>query len=52
MRQARREFLKGIAGITSGILLLLVGVADKVFRFFFGPRPSNDEELVLMDTRI
>lgn len=50
--QARREFLKGMAGITGGILLLLAGAADKVFRFFFGPRPSKPDELALMGTRI
>lgn len=50
--QARREFLKGMAGITGGIVLLLVGAADKVFRFFFGPRPTKDDDLALMGTRI
>lgn len=50
--QARREFLKGATGIIAGIVLLLAGTADKVFRFFFGPRPSRDDELLLMRTRI
>ena len=51
-QQARREFLKGVVGITGGIALFLVGTADKVFEFFFGPRPSKPDELALMRSRI
>lgn len=41
-----------MAGITGGIVLFLVGAADKVFGFFFGPRPKKSDELALMRTRI
>lgn len=34
MNQARREFLEGIAGITSGIALFLTRMDDTVFCFF------------------
>jgi len=48
----RRYFLKGVFGIAAGAALLLAGSIDKVFRFFFGPRLSRNEELEMMQQRI
>jgi len=49
---ARRYFLKGAVGVAAGGTLLTVGAADKVFRFFFGPRLSEREEAKLMAIRV
>ncbi len=48
----RRYFLKGAIGISVGATLLLIGAIDKVFKFFFGPRLSQDEEMGIMHQRI
>lgn len=48
----RREFIKGAAGITAGALLLGIGAADNMFKFFFGPRLSEEEQAEIMRTRL
>lgn len=48
----RRRFIKAAAAILGGACLLLIGAADKVFRFFFGPRLSRQEETRLMNLRL
>jgi nitrate reductase gamma subunit len=40
----RRHFLKGAVGVTAGAVLLSVGVLEKFFQFFRGPRPSAERE--------
>ncbi len=50
--QARRRFLRGAVALASGAFLLSIGIADKFFRFFFGPRLSQSEEGELLETRL
>lgn len=50
--EGRRHFIKGIVGITAGGILLGAGAADKMFRFFFGPRLSDKEQAEMMETRL
>lgn len=50
--RTRRYFLRGAAGIAAGGSMLAVGVADKLFRFFLGPRMEADEEAELMEKRL
>jgi nitrate reductase gamma subunit len=50
--EARRSFILGTVGVTAGGALLSVGVLDKIFRFFFGPRLGQKEESELMEERI
>lgn len=50
--EARREFIKGAAGITLGCGVLAVGTVDKVYNFFFGPRLTAKEEEEIMATRL
>lgn len=50
--EARRYFLKGTVGVVAGVGLLGVGAADKLLRFFFGPRLSEKESNKLMATRV
>jgi len=50
--EGRRHFLKGFLGITAGTALLITGTIDKVFRFFFGPRLTRDQEMDIMKQRI
>lgn len=49
---ARRHFILGGLASLFGISLLSVGVFDKIFRFFFGPRLSAKEESDLMSVRL
>ncbi len=50
--EARRHFLRGAIGLTGGGLLLAIGAADKLVRFFFGPRLSQKESAELMAKRL
>jgi nitrate reductase gamma subunit len=50
--KARRYFIKGAVGVVAGGTLFSVGAADKVFRFFFGPRLPEKEETKLMAIRL
>lgn len=50
--EARRHFLKGGIGVALGFILLSAGTLDKAFRFFFGPRLSEEEETKLMEERL
>lgn len=50
--EARREFLKGAAGITLGCGVLAVGTIDKAYNFFFGPRLTPKEEEEIMALRL
>lgn len=50
--EARRYFIKGGIGILIGTLLLSAGTLDKVFRFFFGPRLTKQEETKQMEARL
>lgn len=49
---ARRYFLRGAAGVATGAGLLGIGTADKLFRFFLGPRLSANEEADILETRL
>lgn len=49
---ARRYFMQGIVGVVAGGLLLSIGTLDKIFRFFFGPRLTDQQESELMATRL
>jgi Rieske Fe-S protein len=49
---ARRHFLRGAAALIAGAFLLSVGIFDKFFRFFFGPRLSKAEEEHLLEERL
>lgn len=48
----RRYFLRGGIALAAGVLLLWMGAVDKVFRFFFGPRLTKEQESELMATRL
>ncbi len=48
----RRRFIKAVAATLGGAFLLVIGAADKVFRFFFGPRLSRQAEAKLMNLRL
>ena len=50
--EARRYFVKGGLAAVFGLSLLSVGVFDKIFRFFFGPRLTAHPETELMTTRL
>ncbi len=50
--EARREFIKGAAGIVLGCGVLAVGTIDKVYNFFLGPRLTPKEEGEIMSLRI
>ncbi|HNA73478.1 MAG TPA: respiratory nitrate reductase subunit gamma, partial [Candidatus Obscuribacter sp.] len=50
--EARRYFVKGGLAAVFGLSLLSVGVFDKIFRFFFGPRLTAHQETELMTTRL
>src|SRR5579875_11742 len=50
--ESRRHFLKASVGISSGLLLLGIGVTDKLARVSFGPRLSQKEEAELMQFRL
>lgn len=43
-RQTRRHLIKGLVGSGAAVALLSLGVMDKLFRFFQGPRLSLEEE--------
>lgn len=43
-RQTRRHLIKGLVGTGAAAALLSLGVLDKLFRFFQGPRMSLEEE--------
>jgi nitrate reductase gamma subunit len=49
---ARRDFLVGCASVTAGGALLGVGTADKLVRFFFGPRLSGHDQAELMSAKV
>ncbi|MBX9880173.1 MAG: respiratory nitrate reductase subunit gamma [Candidatus Obscuribacterales bacterium] len=51
-QESRRYFLRAALGIVGGACLLFVGAADKLFRFFFGPRLSQKEEASIMSERL
>ncbi len=50
--KARRHFLRGAVAIFAGGILLSVGIADKIFRFFFGPRLSEADETAILEERV
>ncbi len=50
--EARRHFLKGGIGVAIGTLLLSAGALDKIFRFFFGPRLSLQDEAEQMEAKL
>lgn len=51
-QEARRYFLRAAFGLAGGTALLSVGAADKLFRFFFGPRLSEKEEAKVMAEKL
>jgi Rieske Fe-S protein len=48
----RRTFIRAVVVTLSGAFLLVAGAADKIFRFFFGPRLSRQDESKLMKARL
>jgi len=48
----RRYFLRGAAGLAAGGSLLAIGTADKLGRFFLGPRVSEEQKAELMEKRL
>jgi nitrate reductase gamma subunit len=50
--KTKRHFLKALIGVTTGTILLLIGVADKVFPFFLGPTLSRREKAKLLKKKL
>jgi nitrate reductase gamma subunit len=50
--ERRQLLLKGGAGILGAAFLLSLGVFDKMFQFFRGPRMSPAEEIALLQKRL
>ena len=50
--QDRRLLLKGLLGTAGALSLLSLGVFDKIFLFFRGPRMDASEELALLQKRL
>ena len=51
-REARRHLIKGLAGAGAAGLLLSLGVLDKLFGFFQGPRMTLEEESELLGKKL
>ncbi len=51
-QEARRDFLLGACSVAAGGTIIGAGVADKLFRFFFGPRLSSHEQAGIMAARV
>jgi nitrite reductase/ring-hydroxylating ferredoxin subunit len=49
---ARRHFLNAAAGILAGLLLFSIGAFDKIFKFFFGPRLTREQETEILEARL
>jgi nitrate reductase gamma subunit len=49
---ARRDFILGAASVAAGGALLGIGAADKMVRFFFGPRLSGHDQAELMSAKV
>jgi len=50
--EARRHFLQGGIAVAAGLVLLSIGALDKVFRFFFGPRLTEQEETTILRAHV
>ncbi len=50
--ESRRYFLKALIGITSGLILLVTGIADKVIPFFRGPELTKKEKEELLNNKL
>ncbi|MBI2996593.1 MAG: respiratory nitrate reductase subunit gamma [Candidatus Melainabacteria bacterium] len=50
--ETRRRFLKAILSITLGMVLLAIGIIDKVIPFFMGPSLSRKEKAELLKKRL
>ncbi len=50
--QSRRHFLKSAFGITTGLILLSIGIADKVIPFFRGPSLSAKEKEEMLKNKL
>ncbi len=48
----RRYFLKALIGITTGVVLLLIGIVDKIIPFFIGPALSREEKAKFLKGRL
>jgi Rieske Fe-S protein len=51
-QEARRHFLRGIAGVAFGATFLSIGAACKVFNFFFGSRLNQKQETELLAEQV
>jgi nitrite reductase/ring-hydroxylating ferredoxin subunit len=52
VQHSRRDLLKALFGLGAGSVLLGMGVVDKLFQFFRGPRLTSDEQVVLIEKRL
>lgn len=50
--RGRREFIKGAAGAGIAVTLMGVGVMDKLFNFFKGPRLEGEAEVGLLEKKL
>ena len=50
--KTRRHFLKATIGISTGTILLLLGVADKIIPFFMGPSLTQEEKAQLLKEKV
>ncbi len=50
--ESRRFFLKAAFGITSGLILFITGIADKIIPFFRGPELSKGEKGELLKQKL
>ncbi|MDI9385146.1 MAG: respiratory nitrate reductase subunit gamma [Verrucomicrobiota bacterium] len=52
LEEGRRLFLRGVGATATAGLLMGVGVADKLVRFFSGPRMEHEEEIAMLRKKL
>lgn len=50
--ESRREFIKGAVGVSAVGVFMAMGVSEKLFNFFRGPRLEGEEETKLLEKKL